>query len=122
VIRHLVEEKKNDAPIGSSLLYLEELLRWPDYRKTWSPQPWNGYSCLAGRVYCEIGIDGSMYACDSLMSEAKAPNVLEEGFAASFALLPLPRVCRSCLSDCCIENNLLFNIRVGAVVNWMKNL
>jgi len=121
-VAHLIELKEAAASVGSSLPYLKSLLAWPDYRHFWSPEPWQGYSCLAGMVSCEIGVDGSMYACDSLMGQKLSSPVLELGFAEAFRRLPLSRSCQSCLSDCYIEGNLLFNLNIKAIWNWTRNL
>lgn len=114
-IAKLITLKKAGAPVGSSLPYLRELLTWPDYRQFRSSEARPGYSCLAGRVWCEISADGMMHACDSMREKGSAVSVLEHGFSKAFRLLPMPKNCSSCLSNCCIEHNLIFNLNPRAI-------
>jgi len=121
-LRRLIELKKAGAPIGSSLPYLEELLRWPDYRRLWNPAPSRLYQCLAARAACEISFDGNIYACGWTIGKAESLSVLDLGLPEAFRRLRPPTNCHSCASNCWLESNLIFNLHPRTIWNWVKAL
>ncbi len=119
--RLLLAKKKEGAPIGSSRKYLELLATWPDYAVNRLPSHPGYPSCLAGRLYCNVDVDGSMYVCSLFVDEVKAPNVRELGFKGAFDALDLPD-CNACLGACFTEYNLLYSLDIPTGLNWVKAL
>lgn len=118
----LIARKKEGAPIASSRKYLELLARWPDYRINRLEASFPGYpSCLAGRLYCNVDVDGSMYVCSLFIDEVQAPNVRKLGFIGAFNALDLPN-CNACLGGCFTEYNLLYSLDIPTGLNWVKAL
>jgi len=117
----LLGRKKEGAPVASSRRYLELLASWPDYRlNRLAAHP--GYpSCLAGRLYCNVDVDGSMYTCSLVIDEVDAPDVRELGFQGAFNALTPPR-CNACLAACFTEYNLLYSLDIPTGLNWVKAL
>lgn len=121
-LRQLIKLKRSGEPVGSSLSYLEELLRWPDYRAICSSKPSSLYRCLASRASCELTADGSLYSCGWMRDAVEGLSVFDQGFAEAFRRLPPVENCRSCASSCWLESNLLFNLNPRTVLNWTRNL
>ena len=121
VAKHLLARKLEGAPIGSSRKYLELLGQWPDYTVNRLPS-FPGYApCVAGRLYCNVDVDGSMYICSLFVDEVAAPNVRELGFRGAFDALSLPD-CNACLGACFTEYNLLYSLDIPTGLNWVKAL
>lgn len=118
----LIRLKRSGAPIGSSLPYLESVRDWPDYARLRSPRT-AGYRCFAGQLYCHLYYNHRLYACGQNFGEASGMAVREAGgFAAAFAQLARVADCRSCRVACDLENNLIYNLRPAALVNWLRCL
>lgn len=65
--------------------------------------------CAAGRVFCRIEPDGSMYACGRSKGTKTNPDV-RKGFLKGVLSLPQPK-CKACLCAGQIEISLLYNLR-----------
>ncbi|MFH1531318.1 MAG: radical SAM protein [Pseudomonadota bacterium] len=119
--RRILARKDAGAPVASSRRYLQLLATWPDYGIN-RLQALPGYpSCLAGRLYCNVDVDGSLYVCSLFVDEVKAPNVRELGFQGAFDALDLPD-CNACLGACFTEYNLLYSLDIPTGLNWVKAL
>lgn len=121
-LRHIIDLKKNGAPVGSSMAYLEELAAWRDYRHVTSADHSPRYRCVAARASCELTADGTLYGCGWHRATHDGISIFDHGFASAFASLPLLDGCNSCASSCWLESNLIFNLHPGTVWNWMKAL
>ena len=120
--RALLSKKRAGAPIASSEKYLEHLVRWPDYKVICTEEKNDAPGCLAGKLYCNVDVDGTMYPCSLLIDPAdKPPNVLDHGFQKAFESLA-PVNCNSCLAACFTEYNLLYNLDVSTGLNWVRAL
>lgn len=120
--RTLLAKKRAGASIASSEKYLEYLVRWPDYKVIRSENNNGALKCLAGKLYCNVDVDGSMYPCSLLINPAdNPPNVLELGFKKAFESLA-PIDCNSCLAACFTEYNLLYNLDISTGLNWVRAL
>ena len=118
----LAERKRSGAPIASSLGYLERLATWPDYRINRYYRLDNYPSCLAGRLYCNVDVDGSMYPCSLFVDEVESPpNVRDLGFAGAFEAMQIP-ACNACLAGCFTEYNLLYSLDLSTGINWVRAL
>lgn len=114
--------KKAGAPIALSSRYLKAAAQWPDYRRTRLPQRFYGPSCRAGRTYCNVDVDGTVYPCSLLMGEYPGMlNALEAGFEKAFRNLAdhaLP--CHACAASCYPEYNYLYSLNVPVALEWVK--
>jgi len=118
-IKKLIDKKKTGSPIASSLRYLERLSNWPDYRKPALSHPVDSLKCWAGRLYCNVDTDGSVYPCSLLIGKMKALNYLEAGFKKAFDYIR-ETPCASCNASCFTEYNYLYSLDLSAVTGWLK--
>ena len=120
VIEKLILEKKNGAPIASSLNYLYYILNWPDYSRTTLPYKIDNLRCWAGRIYCNVDTDGSVYPCSLLVEKTDALNFLDVGFKNAFESMQID-LCKGCLASCFTEYNYLYSLNIGAILDWLKS-
>jgi MoaA/NifB/PqqE/SkfB family radical SAM enzyme len=120
-IEKLIYYKEQNEPVASSSSYLNYLLNWPDYRKPTLNRKFGKLDCLAGKLFCNIDVDGSLYPCSLLIEKIFAPNVLEMGFRKAFFSLPSP-ACKSCIASCYVEYNYLFGLNFKTIKEWLKAL
>ncbi|MBN2053535.1 hypothetical protein JW905_01350, partial [bacterium] len=115
----LLRRKREGKPIVASVPYLEHLRDWPDYRrKTLDYRPIGCPVCHAGRLFCNVDVDGRVYPCNPLMREIPALNFLETGFPAAFAATA-EHSCQACFS-CCNEFNLMSSVNGSTIANWFR--
>lgn len=120
VINKILVAKKKGAPIASSARYLEHLLHWEDLGRTYSNKDNGGrFQCWAGRLYCYIDTDGSVYPCDNTVGLLEGLNCLKQGFWKSFCHLN-KNGCQSCIVACEVEKNLMFSLNFATIYNWLK--
>ncbi|MFH1339240.1 MAG: radical SAM protein [Candidatus Omnitrophota bacterium] len=118
-IREIIIKKKNGAPVASTFRYLEHLLNWPDYKSPTLTYSINGLKCWAGRLYCNVDTDGSIYPCSLLVEKTKSLNYLDAGFKKAFDYIQdVP--CRSCDASCFTEYNYLCSLNLFTIVEWIK--
>jgi len=116
-LRLLIEEKKKGRRVGTSFSCLSHLLSWQDYGDNRIAARAPGFDCWAGKFYCNVDCDGSMYPCSLLTGEVKASSFLEKGFERAYReLAELP--CRQCLATCYSEYNLLFSMKPRTIWEW----
>lgn len=118
----LAELRRTGAPIANSAKYLDSLARWPDHRRTTSPQRLHGVSCRAGAMYCNIDVDGRVYPCSLLIGMYPgALNALDVGFRKAFeAASSLP--CQACVAGCYTEYNYLYSLDMGVARQWFSSV
>lgn len=75
---------------------LRHLERWPEYSQV---------RCWAGRIFCIIGADGSLYPCDRTELPGEAPSCLALGVEEALRRLPEPD-CAGCGFCGALELNL----------------
>jgi MoaA/NifB/PqqE/SkfB family radical SAM enzyme len=120
-IEKLILEKKKGAPIASSLNYLYYILNWPDYKTATYPNELNSLKCWAGRLYCNVDTDGSIYPCSLLVDKIDSLNFLEVGFKRAFEGLK-ENSCKACLASCFTEYNYLYSLDFATIVEWLKSM
>ena len=118
VIKQLFELKRQGAPIASSSTYLKHLLRWPDYNLVTAAESRDGYKCLAGRLFCNIDTDGSLYPCSLLIGEMEAPNVFDHGFADAWSRLR-EAPCNACVAGCFTEYSHIYGLHFPTIWQWL---
>ncbi|MCE9613759.1 MAG: radical SAM protein [Lentisphaerae bacterium] len=122
-IGHIIALKRAGAPIGSSLPYLEEWLRWPDYSRLQSVNRSSLYrECIALRATCELQADGRLDACSMAFAHTQGVSIFDAGFAAAFRRLCTKSACQSCVSSCMLESNLMFSLNPRTVWNWLERI
>ena len=120
-IEKLIKAKKTGAPIVSSFRYLEHLLKWQDYSKTYrAEKKKSDIPCWAGKVFCNIDTDGKVYPCTVFIEKIKSLNFLEVGLKKAFDNTASSVKCSSCTASCLIEYNLMFSLYPDVIYNWMK--
>jgi MoaA/NifB/PqqE/SkfB family radical SAM enzyme len=120
--RRLIALKQAGAPIGSSMPYLREVLDWEDYGETLSPRRSRRYRCVAWQSQCELLANGELHVCDWTRRRGMGVSVRAYGFKGAWERLPRPADCRSCLTSCALEPNLILSLNPGAVLNWGRRL
>lgn len=119
-VRQLMQLKRAGGAIGSSMSYLRQLLKWPDYGNVTSPTPSRHYRCVAHQATCELLSDGTLHSCVSVPGCPAGISVVEHGFAEAFNRLPEIENCRSCAISCQLESNLIFSLNPQTIWNWMR--
>lgn len=120
VFRHLIELKKDGAPIISSTRYLHAVSSWPFFPNATSLELTEGMPrCCAGTLFCNIDTNGDMFPCSPMINHMAPLSALELGFKDAFSALPTPP-CRSCLSACSVEANLVFSFDRLSILEWRK--
>lgn len=118
-IEKLIAEKKKGAPIASSLKYLYHILRWEDYKNPVLPKEIDSLKCQAGRLYCNVDTDGSVYPCSLLVDRMGSSNFLETGFKKAFESLEHD-FCKGCIASCFTEYNYLYSLDISVIIGWLK--
>lgn len=117
-IELILRRKREGYPIVSSVPYLEYLLRWRDYRQYTSRER-KGLNCWAGKLYCNVDTDGSVYPCSGTVGTMPAKNFLEVGFREAFASMRQID-CQSCIASCFTEYNFMHDLHAGVIWNWIQ--
>ena len=115
----LLDLKRKGAPVGNSAAALRYLLQWPDLTVNYGSRRGRGPACLAGKLYCYLDTDGSLYPCGDAIGRVEGVSLSGPGgFGGAFSRLgALP--CASCTIGCNLEQNLLFSFDAGTVRNWL---
>ena len=97
-VRRLQEARRGRyrRALRNSTAGLEHIARWPDY---------GGLRCWAGRIFCIVGSDGTLYPCDRTRLRNPLPNARDLGLQAALAQLPIPD-CDGCGFCGALELNL----------------
>ncbi|MDD5614160.1 MAG: radical SAM protein [Candidatus Omnitrophica bacterium] len=118
-IMKIIGFKKKGYPVASSFSYLYYLLRWPAYDSPVSQYKIGGMSCLAGKLFCNIDVNGDLYPCSLLINKIEGINVLGNGFKKAFDSLQSPD-CKSCAASCYVEYNNIFSLKIGTIFDWFS--
>lgn len=117
-IELILKRKREGLPVVSSVPYLEYLLRWEDYR-IFTTKTEKGLKCWAGKLYCNVDTDGSVYPCSGTIGTMPAKNFLESGFKAAYDFMP-ESDCKACIASCFNEYNFMHALNARVIWNWMK--
>jgi len=115
-LRHI---KRSGVRVGCSERYLSQMLSWQDYRVTTRECRHAGKRCQAGRLYCNIDTDGSLYGCSLLIGKVPTKNSADVGFQDAFMAIP-PVPCQSCAAPCFTDYNNLFSLDLQSVLEWTR--
>jgi pyrroloquinoline quinone biosynthesis protein E len=123
VFKKLINLKLSGAPIGSSLPYLRNALRWPYNNRTTSSRFSKYYCCWAGKAWAHLEADGKLYPCGwAALRNLQGVSVLEEGFKLAWEKTTSLDDCHSCFHACGVENNLIFSLNFSSILNALKHL
>lgn len=120
-IAKIIKAKKKGAPIASSMKYLRHILSWSDYKEAVHQGASGGLNCWAGRLYCNVDTDGSVYPCSLFIDKANSLNFLDMGFKKAFESLKIDS-CGKCLASCFTEYNYLYSLDMGVVMQWVNSM
>ena len=118
IFRTLIQEKKHKR-IVNSRAFFRYLLGWENYKEPYSREAQRGITCWAGKLYCWVDIDGSVYPCFDCIGRMDALNFLDVGFQNAFYNLK-EGWCRSCILSCYAEMNLMFSFNPDAIYNYLR--
>lgn len=118
-VARLIELKRCGEPVASSYRYLKHLLHWPNYKAIKSRRPRGQMRCWAGRLYCNVDVDGTVAPCSLLIGERPARNALEVGFEEAFRFSGQHVDCRSCDAACFTEYNFIYDLDPGVIWDWL---
>lgn len=121
VIKKLIFEKKNGAPIVSSVRYLNHILNWEDYHTAVSSQKKSGFKCWAGELYCNVDTDGGVYPCSLLVDKIPALNFIDVTFKEAFTSLNRGN-CQDCIASCFSEYNYLYSLDPATIMDWVNSM
>lgn len=112
-VRQLIDfKKKDDSCIRNSLMGLYHIYNWPKYAKL---------KCWAGKIFCIIDTDGTVFPCDRVSYKSKLPNCRESSFEK--ILLNLPDIhCEGCGFCGVLELNLLMRPDVRIIKTVLRIL
>lgn len=124
--RELIALRRSGAPIADSEACLRYIwLEWEDHRRIFLPSlPAGGARCRAGRLFCQVDVEGVVYPCGSTFERARKAlykNALEVGVREAFLSLP-ESPCRACVQACHVELNQLFSMNPATIVHWCRQL
>jgi MoaA/NifB/PqqE/SkfB family radical SAM enzyme len=109
--RAIAAKEGGDHRISDSVPCLRYLLNWPEY------QP---LACSAGRMFCRVEPDGSLYTCGALVG-IETPADATQGLLRGLDQLDSAG-CRSCWCDSEVEMNLLHQGDLAAIANAARTL
>lgn len=119
---YLLDRKSGGEPVGSSAEYLNFLINWKDFSKTYSPQKVKNIKCWAGRLSCHINAKGKLYGCGVAMGMVEGQDVTELGLQEAFIRSSRVPDCNSCIQACWLESNIIYSLNMGAIWNWLRAL
>lgn len=111
----IIGKKKNGAPVFGAFDYLEDMKRFPDCKAN--------ENCWAGRLFCALGPDGSIYPCGEFMgTEQYKIKPGTNDIRGAFNSIPDMSRCHDCYFSCYSEYNLILNHKIKSFFRISKNL
>jgi len=93
----------NNGIMRNSLIGLKHIYHWPVYQKL---------KCSAGKLFCIIDTDGTVYPCDRIQYKEELPNCIELGFKQAWQRLKNVKLrCSGCGFCGSLELNFLYNFK-----------
>jgi MoaA/NifB/PqqE/SkfB family radical SAM enzyme len=124
VLRYIIKRKKEGAPILFSAAAYESVLNcWKDFgvEGIMNESPPAGMpECPAGKFYCLIAADGTLWACPHLIGKIEAKNVLEVGVAEAWRIAT-SHPCTGCYQVYHHEFSRLMNLDPRVIWNYFKS-
>lgn len=103
------QQEADGAVLRNSSASFDHMAHWPRY---------GPLKCWAGRIFCIVGTDGTLYPCDRSRIDAPLPSCLKMGVARALQLLPDPR-CDGCGFCGALELNfaMAMDLRVASTIS-----
>lgn len=98
-------KRQNNPYLRNSLIGLYHIYDWPNYKKI---------ACWAGKIFCVIDTDGTVYPCDRVFYNTTLPNCTKIRFRKAFLSLPGVQ-CDGCGFCGVLELNFLMSLKIGTV-------
>lgn len=123
-LKYIAHKKSEGAPILFSRAAYESVLNtWDDFaleqRLDDNFSACGNFECPAGKFFCLIDSDGTLWACPHLIEKIDSRNVLEVGFASAWQVAGKHR-CRGCYQVYHHEFSLLTNLNLQVIWNYLK--
>lgn len=121
VLRHIIRRKGEGAPVLFSAHAYESVLKgWSDFTIESvmnAPPPKGMPECPAGRFFCLIDSDGTLWPCPHLMGKIPAKNALDVGITQAWKLAS-EHPCQGCYQVYHHEFSLLMNLHPKVIWNY----
>jgi len=101
--KYLIEQKRQGAPVSSSMQYLKYISQWNNYSITALQD--DDTRCGAGWGFIYIDADGQAYPCPYVKGFVEGVNMVSDEWAQNFAR---QNPCSRCIVGPMLEFNLLF--------------
>ena len=119
IIKYVFEQKKKGRRVGTSYKALNHLLKWGDYSAIRKSNSKN--RCHAGKFFANIDTDGALYPCCLLINDTSSGNCIKKGYRQALKKMAKP-TCTQCAATFNTEYNLLFNLDISTIFEWMSFL
>ncbi len=120
----IVEAKRRNPWVLFSTASYRVAAQWQDFTRdrltaAEAGDTFPGPRCSAGRFFCSIHADGSLYPCSITMNQLPALNVRTAGVAAALARAR-HHGCATCHTPCRVEQNALFALQPSVVASLAR--
>ena len=123
-IRYIIKKKKEGAPILFSAAAYESVLNcWDDFATEGvmnSPAPKGMPKCPAGKLFCLVDADGTLWACPHLIGKIEAKNALYDGVANAWRMAA-SHPCTGCYQVYHHEFGMLMDLNPKIMWNYIKS-
>lgn len=124
VLRYIIKKKREGAPILFSAEAYESVLNWEDFSIEGilnSPPPEGMPKCPAGKFFCLIDADGTLFPCPHLIGKVKSKNALEVGVLEAWRTAS-NHPCTGCYQIYHHEFSKLMNLNPKILWNYFKTI
>ena len=122
-IKTILQRKKEGAPILFSARAYESVLNcWEDFSVEGTlnaPAPEGMPDCPAGKFFCMIDTDGTLWACPHLIGKIESKNALDVGVAEAWQTAT-KHPCTGCYQIYHHEFSMLMNLNPEILWNYFK--
>lgn len=122
-LKYIIQKKKEGAPILFSASAYESVLScWEDFSVEGvmnGPPPKGMPRCPAGRFFCLIDADGTLWVCPHLIGKTESKNALGVGIAEAWQAAA-NHPCTGCYQIYHHEFSLLMDLNSKVVWNYFK--
>lgn len=125
ILKYIIKKKKEGAPILFSAAAYESVLNcWKDFSIEGvmnASHPKVMPKCPAGKLFCLIDADGTLWACPHLIGKINSKNALKVGVAEAW-LVATHHPCTGCYQIYHHEFSLLMNLNPKVLWNYFKTV